>query len=208
MRRKRKQQDFQAEVEAHLQLEADELRSDGLAPADAQAAARRAFGNRTAAEERFYESGRWMFWDHLLRDVRFAARLLIKDAPFTGLAILGLALGIGVSTAIVAVMHGMILQVSAEYQDPSSYVGLGRAGNQFSYAEYRYTPITRYPFAVSTSIRPGRAWFWVRFPVGRRGLRRTMSMPASPRRTSFRRGPWRLHWAGALPRKKRPRDRR
>ena len=76
---RRKQRDFNAEVEAHLQLEADELVSEGLSPSDAQAAARRAFGNRMSAQERFYESTHWMLWDHLVRDVRFAARVLTKD---------------------------------------------------------------------------------------------------------------------------------
>src|SRR5215467_10465509 len=100
MRNKRKDADFGREIEAHLQLEADRLRAEGLAPEEAMAAARRAFGNRTRAEEQFYESRRWMLWEHLVRDVRFAMRLLAKDAVFTTLGVLGLALGIGVSTAI------------------------------------------------------------------------------------------------------------
>jgi len=37
---KRKHQDLSAEIEAHLQLEADQLRSEGMGPAEAQAAAR------------------------------------------------------------------------------------------------------------------------------------------------------------------------
>jgi hypothetical protein len=86
---KRKQRDFNAEAEAHLQLEADELVSEGLPPSEAQAAARRAFGNRMSAQERFYESTRWMLWDHLVRDVRFAARVLTKDARFSVLATVG-----------------------------------------------------------------------------------------------------------------------
>jgi hypothetical protein len=80
---RRKQQDFSAEIDAHLQLEADELASEGLTPSDAQAAARRAFGNRMKAEERFYESTHWMLWDHLVRDVRFAVRVLTNDARFS-----------------------------------------------------------------------------------------------------------------------------
>lgn len=66
---KRKQRDFHAEIEAHLNLEAVQLVSEGLTPREAQAAARRAFGNRTSAEERFYESTHWMLFDHLVRDV-------------------------------------------------------------------------------------------------------------------------------------------
>jgi len=40
MRRKRKQQDFNAEIESHLQLEADQLRSEGTSD-EAQVAATR-----------------------------------------------------------------------------------------------------------------------------------------------------------------------
>src|SRR5579863_1124302 len=105
---KRKQQDFRDEIEAHIALEADELRSEGVAPAEAQATAHRAFGNRTAAQERFYESSRWMLLSHLIRDIRFAARILIKDRRFSSLAVLGLALGIGVSTAIVSLILTVI----------------------------------------------------------------------------------------------------
>src|ERR1700694_4243267 len=125
MWRRRKQQDFKAEIEAHLQLEADELRSEGLAPAPSNAAARRAFGNRTSAEERFYQSSRVMFFDNLLRDVRFAARVLAKDARFSGLAVLGLGLGLGVSTAIFALITaGARSSDDAAVQDPAAYVGL------------------------------------------------------------------------------------
>src|ERR1043166_2137974 len=124
---KRKQRDFHAEIEAHVQLEAEALRADGLTAAEAEAAARRAFGNRTAVEERFYESGRWMWWDHLARDVRFAARLLMKDARFSALAVLGLALGLGVSTAIFSLIVTSLKTSNASILDPASYVGL----NQF-----------------------------------------------------------------------------
>ena len=102
---KRRHGDFQAEIEAHLQLEADRLQSEGLPPAEAGAAARRAFGNRTRAEERYYESGRWMFLDNLARDIRFAARMLGKDLRFSILSILGLALGIALSTIIFALVN-------------------------------------------------------------------------------------------------------
>jgi len=73
MRRKRKQQDFQAEIEAHLQLEADQLRAEGKPPAEAMANARRAFGNRTIAEERFQEASGWLWLKHLIQDVCFGA---------------------------------------------------------------------------------------------------------------------------------------
>jgi macrolide transport system ATP-binding/permease protein len=139
---KRKPSDFRAEIEAHLRLEADQLRAEGLNPAEAETAARRAFGNRTRAEEQFYESGRWMFWDQLARDLRFGARVLAKDPRFSTLAVLGLALGIAVSTAVFTLINAT-LQANEVRQDANSYVGItrvinGRAQGVFSYSEYCY----------------------------------------------------------------------
>ena len=110
-----------------------------MEPRDALLAARRSFGNVAHAEEQFYEASRWMVWDHFRRDLRFAARVLAKDARFSTLAILGLALGIGISTAIFALIN---LQVRAESggREDNSYVGFNptREGRprDFSYPEY------------------------------------------------------------------------
>ncbi len=139
---KRKPSDFQAEIEAHVQLEADQLRAEGLTPAEAQMGARRAFGNRTRAVEQFYESGRWMFWDHLMRDLRFAVRMLAKDPRFSTLAVLGLALGIAVSTAVFTLINAF-LQLNEVRPDAKSYVGItrvvnGRTQGDFSYSDYCY----------------------------------------------------------------------
>ena len=60
-RRKRSAEDFAEEIKAHLVLEADELRREGLREEDAQWKARREFGNVRAAQERFYIRGRWMY---------------------------------------------------------------------------------------------------------------------------------------------------
>jgi hypothetical protein len=45
--RKRKQSDFAAEIEAHLELEMQQLKEQGLGEEEARLAARRAFGNAT-----------------------------------------------------------------------------------------------------------------------------------------------------------------
>ena len=138
-RRKRRESDFDSEIQAHIQLEADRLQDQGMSPRDALLAARRSFGNVAHAGEQFYEAGRWMAWDHFRRDLHFAARVLAKDARFSAFAILGLALGIGVSTAIFALIN---LQVRAESggREDGSYVGFNsiRQGSPrgFSYPEY------------------------------------------------------------------------
>ncbi len=168
--RKRKEDDFRAEIDAHLAQEIEALISDGLTPEEAAGAARKAFGNRTMAEERFYESRRWMWGQNVVRDVRFAARVLRKDLAFTLLAVTGLALGIGISTAVFALINEMIRINTEESGGLKGFVSInrldnGRWLNDFSYEDFRlYSGRTdslravtagsgRFPFVLAA---PGR----------------------------------------------------
>jgi len=109
-RAKRDQADFSEELRAHLALEADRLRAEGLSQEDAYARARRNLGNITHSEERFYEAGRWLSFDHLRQDVRHALRQLGKNKGFTFVALLTLALSIGANTAIFTLTHAVMFR--------------------------------------------------------------------------------------------------
>ena len=127
-RRRRKQSDIRAEIEAHLALEANRLREQGLSEKEAQTAARRAFGNTTLITERFYEAARWRWWDTFVADVRYTVRCLLKAPGFTVTVLAALALGIGANTAVFTVMKTVLLD-RLPYPDSDRIVNIGRPGS-------------------------------------------------------------------------------
>ena len=109
-RRKRSREDFAEEIQAHIEMEAEELRREGLNEEDARWKARQKFGSVRAAQERFYLQGRWLWLDKLLRDLKHGFRSLLDNPGFTITAILTLALGMGANTAVFSVMNAVLLQ--------------------------------------------------------------------------------------------------
>src|SRR5215469_12115546 len=108
--RKRGTDDFAEEITAYIELEAEQLRRDGMSAEDAQRQARRKFGSVRAAQEPFYLHNRWAWLDSLVRDLKFGFRGLLESPGFTITAILTLALGVGANTAVFSVMNSVMLR--------------------------------------------------------------------------------------------------
>jgi macrolide transport system ATP-binding/permease protein len=109
-KRRRNQADLSDEIRSHLQLEADELKSEGFSEEEAYRNARIAFGNVPVAEERFHTRNRILWLDNAARDVRFAIRQLIRNPAFAAAAVFVLALGIGAGTSIFAFVDAALLE--------------------------------------------------------------------------------------------------
>src|SRR4051794_22117516 len=123
-RRRRRDEEFAAEIEAHLQLEADRLVEDGAESDEAHKAAQRAFGNVTTARERFYESSRWVWVEQFWQDVRYAARVLAHSRAFLVTTVLTLAIGVGLITVAFTVFNAYVLRPFA-VRDPASLYSIG-----------------------------------------------------------------------------------
>jgi len=110
LRKRRRDADFAAEVQAHLDLETARLMQAGMGPEQARLAARRDFGNVAAAQERFHDSRRPLWLESLRRDVRYAWRGLSRSPLFSAAAILTFGLGIGATTAVFTLVYGVLLR--------------------------------------------------------------------------------------------------
>jgi hypothetical protein len=108
--RRRTDDDFSDEVQAHLDLETDRLVADGWSPDAARDAARRAFGNVTTARERFYEATRWMWFEQFVQDLRYAWRGLRHSRAFLATTVLTLAVGLGLVTVAFTVFNAGALR--------------------------------------------------------------------------------------------------
>jgi putative ABC transport system permease protein len=116
--RKRPDEDFDREIRAHLDLEAERLMEDGMAADDARDAATRTFGNVTAARERFYEAGHLVWLDRLRQDVRCASRNLRRAPIATAVAVASLAAGIGATTVSLTVRDVVFHKPPPLYREP------------------------------------------------------------------------------------------
>jgi macrolide transport system ATP-binding/permease protein len=100
---RRADQELDDEIETHLRLLAERYARQGMTEAEATQAARRQFGNIALLKEDSREMRRIRPIDTLINDLRFGARMLLRDKRFTAVAVLSLALGIGANTTLFSV---------------------------------------------------------------------------------------------------------
>jgi putative ABC transport system permease protein len=98
------------ELQVHLELRAADLQRAGMPADDARREARRLLGNDVSLRDRTREADVWVALETALQDMRYAVRTLWNAPLFTLAATLTLAIGVGVNTAMFAVVFGVLIR--------------------------------------------------------------------------------------------------
>jgi putative ABC transport system permease protein len=111
------ERDIRDEVAFHLELRIQELVDAGATPEAARAEAYRQFGDvaATAAYCRRMDTRKetrvrvWLRAEELRHDLTYAARVLVHQPGLTVVAVLTMAIGIGATALVFAVVHAVLL---------------------------------------------------------------------------------------------------
>jgi predicted permease len=107
--RRRRDRDLDREIAAHIQEERAENIARGLTPEEAERRARIKFGSARRVHEDLWQQNSVAPFENLTRDLRYTIRTLARTPGFTLTAILVMALGIGATTALFAVVRSVLL---------------------------------------------------------------------------------------------------
>jgi hypothetical protein len=156
--RHRQNQDLDEELRDHIERQTRENQSRGMGEEEARFAALRTFGNLVVVREQTHETWAWATIGRLWQDFRRALRSARRAPLLTGVAVLALALGIGLNTGVFAIVNAMFLRVPTRV-DPASFAQICPQYTGGSQDLTRTLPLrqkTTMPFAAART--PSARW--------------------------------------------------
>jgi putative ABC transport system permease protein len=90
--------DFEQELAAHLEMATEDNIRAGMTPQDARRQASIRLGAQTSLQSRHRDERGFPVLEDLVQDLRFSARLILKERWFSAAAVAAIALGIGANT--------------------------------------------------------------------------------------------------------------
>jgi predicted permease len=139
-RKKRREQDFSEEMESHLQMHIEDNLRAGMSAQEARRLALMKLGGVEQTKEIYRDRRGLPLLETLFQDLRYGIRMLRKNPGFTCVAVLTLALGIAVNTAVFTAFDALVLR-PRPVKDPDSLASLsritpGERHGSFSYPDY------------------------------------------------------------------------
>ena len=132
LRRRRLEDDLEEELRSSFEMVVDRYLAAGLSPSQARRAARIDFEGVEQVKEQVRDRLAGSGVSSFLQDIRYSWRALWRRKAFAAVALITLALGIGVTTAIFSVFYGVLLH-PLPYSNPERLIviwsGVRAAGN-------------------------------------------------------------------------------
>lgn len=125
----RRDREFEAELESHLQLHIEANLLSGMTPEEARRRALIKLGGLEQTKEIYRDRRGIPFLQTFYQDIRYSFRQLRRNPGFAAVAVLTLALGIGANTAIFSLLDSVMLRF-LPVEKPQELVELTRGGGQ------------------------------------------------------------------------------
>lgn len=103
-------QDFAQELDSHVEMLTADNIARGMSPADARRAARITVGAASSLAVQHREARGFRALDDLFQDLRFAARLLLKERWISAAAVAAIALGIGANAVGFTIINAAFIR--------------------------------------------------------------------------------------------------
>ncbi len=161
--------DLEDELRFHLEMGEAAARAEGAGAEEARRAARLRLGNPLRLREESREVLGFPRLEALARDVSLATRRLRRSAGFTVAATLTLALGIGASAALFALVDAVLLR-PLPYPEPHRLVSLRERGGE---ARLSVAPANLADYRVP-SFESLAAWHFVEMDLSAGGRPETL----------------------------------